>query len=332
MSRLYWAASSLVLILFFSCQTSSDKLELARDYYNIGNAYSDLKEYEKAAEYYKRALVLDPDVNQAAFNLAKTSIETGEFSRAVRLLSSLEEQDGSNLMVLEMLGYAWYQSGDGEKASLYYLKCLEIDPAHLRSLYNMSVLSRQNEQWSESRGYLERLLDLEEKKEYRVLLAELLQDQGDAEAALVNYESLVEEYGGDAGSYLAMKNLYLETERYYKALDMIDLLIESEGKEQKADLFFEKSALELDALDDPISSQGDLKSALDAGFGDEEALESLLERVDPVYRSDFRTLIEGYSFEKEEDSPESDVPFEGNGDELLIDKEARDKAVLEAGN
>ncbi len=328
MSRLFWATSSLLLLLV-SCQTSSEKLELARDYYNIGNAYSDLEQYDKAAEYYKRALVLNPDVNQAAFNLAKTSIETSDFSQAVSLLEDLAEEDPSNLMVLEMLGYAWYQRRDEEKAYEYYQKCLEIDPAHIRSLYNISILSRQREEWAESRGYLERLLDLEEKKEYRVLLAELLHAQGDTEASILNYESLVEEYGGDRENYLAMKDLYLKDERYYKSLDMIDQLIDLGGSpEDKSELYFEKAKLELESLDDPIGSQADLKAALDNGFRDKDAVDSLLESVDPLYISDFRSLVEEYSFDDEE----ADDPAEEEAGDLLIDKAAIDRAVLEAGN
>lgn len=337
MSRQFWVINFILLLalLFSSCQSSGVKLELARDYYNIANAYSDLKEYEKAASYYKRALDLDPAINQAAFNLARTSLEIEEYDFAIKLLSDLEKKDGANLMILEMLGFSWYQAGNEEKAAQYYRKSLEIDPADVRSLYNMSILEKQNNNWTLSRQYLERLLELEDKKEYRILLAELAVAMEDRETAILYYEDLIVEYDGDSDTYLSMKDLYLETKRYYKALDMLELLVESGVDQDKIPVYyFEKAKLEIEILDDPINGQKSLRSAMDKGYSEKEELLELIELVEPSFRSDVRKLIEEYISldESVEADTDADADTDTDTEVIQLDKAAADKAILDAGN
>lgn len=265
---------------------------MARDYYNIGNAYSDLERYEDAARYYRRALELDPSINQAAFNLARAALETGEDREALRMLHSLEEQDPENLLVKEMLGFAWYRMGDSDKAAEYYRDSLAIDGAHVRSLYNMTLLEKNAENWSAARGYLERLLELEDEQEYRLLLGELAAAEGDPEGALLYYEDLLIDYEGSAEIYQDMKALYLETERYAKALEMLDLVIGSEQDEKRAgEYYFEKCSIEIEILQDIVNGQKDLKAALDAGYRDQEKLDALTEKVQPAYRLEVKELI-----------------------------------------
>ncbi len=267
-------------------------MELARDYYNIGNAYSDLEEYENASEYYRRALELDPTINQAVFNLARAALETGENGEALEMLQSLESQDSENLLVKEMLAFAWYRAGDSDKAAQYYRDCLGIDAAHSRSLYNLTLLEKEAENWGDARSYLEALLDQEDKKEYRMLLGELAAAEGDREGAILYYEDLLLDFDGDAVIYNDMKTLYLETERYGKALEMFDLVIESEKDEKlRAELFFEKSSIEIEYLEDIVNGRKDLKAALDAGFKDMEKLSALTEAVQPVYRLEIKELV-----------------------------------------
>jgi len=294
LSRQFWAVNAVLVLVFVltSCQTTAQKLELSNDYYNIGNAYSDLEKYDQASEYYKRALQLNPDLNQAAYNLARTNLETGDIRSALKLLDDLEQQDDQNLMVLEMMGYAWYKNGDSEKASEYYKRCLEIDDAHIRSLYNLCILEKENEEWSLSGEYLERLLLLDDRQEYRVLRAELAVAQGKTESAIMYYEDLVLEYGGNAGNYGALKELYLQTEMYYKALEMLDLLIgEETDKSIRKDLYFEKSRIEIQTLDDVILGQADLISALEDGYNDKETLDELVASADSMFRADLEKII-----------------------------------------
>ena len=331
MSRQFWAVNGLLIIfiIFTSCQSSSFRVEISQDYYNIGNAYSDLGEYAKSAEYYQRALDLNPALNQAAFNLARTNLEIDDYESALKLLLGLESEDPENLFVLEMLGYSWYKMGDEDRAGEYYRKSLNIDPAHPRSLYNMSILEKRKNNWGMSRFYLEKLLKQDDKKEYRILLAELAVAEEEYESAIGYYEDLVLEYGGDSEIYASMKDMYMETEMYYKVLEMIDLLIEAGPEEEVLkSLYFEKSTIEVQYLDDIIMGQADLIRALDEGYSDKEALEDLLSLVDPHFQGDLEKIIKEHLIEPEPEKIENPdleltVPEAADSEQSSRDKTER---------
>lgn len=321
MNRRFWAVEiALILLLgvLAGCQTTVPREELARDYYNIGNAYFDLAQFEKAAEYYNRSLELDASINQAVFNLARTRLETGDYEDALQLLSDLEVQDPENLLVLEMIGYTWYQMGQADRAARYYRMVLDIHSVNRRALYNICQLEKQKKNWGIARYYLEQLMSLEDKPEYRVLLAELSVEEEDFEHAISYYEDLLVENQGNAEIYKSLKELYLETERYYKALEMIDLLI---GVPDEAALvpeyLFEKSRLEFLSLDDMVSGQRSLLEALKKGFRDKERLDELAGLVDPVFQEQVeRIILENLQEEEPGAYPESVDDAETGTDEV----------------
>ena len=130
-----------------------------------------------------------------------------------------------------------------------------------------------------------------------------------------------------------MKNLYLETERYYKALDMLELLVKSETDAGKSSAYyFEKSKLEIEILDDPINGRNSLKSAMDNGYSDKEKLIELIELVEPSFRTDVKSLIEEYISLDETVEEESSTESDAESSTIKLDKAAAEKAILNAGN
>ena len=317
LNRLSWGINFLLLsLVLISCQSSPVREELARDYYNIGNAYFDLGEYEKAVEYYDRSLELDPGINQAVFNLARTNIETRRYKKSLKLLSQLELKDPENIMVLEMKAFTYYKMEEIDLAFEYYRKILDINLYSKRALYNLSLIEKGEGNLASSRSYLERLLELDDKPEYRVLLAELALAEGDRDEAIALYESLLLEDNPPYKVYVALKDLYIETEQYFGASEMFDQLLNtSEGQENRKNLLFERCRIEFLHLDDIISAQENLIQALDLGYGREDraSLDQLLEEVDAVLKDQVERIIKEHLLDPEELSePAEDNDVEEN--------------------
>jgi tetratricopeptide (TPR) repeat protein len=96
LKRPFWARTLLFfLVLLPACTSAPDASELARDFYNLGNAYFDQGDYVKAGEMYTRALELDPSLAQGEYNWARALIESGEYDEALALLDRLLTQDPS---------------------------------------------------------------------------------------------------------------------------------------------------------------------------------------------------------------------------------------------
>ena len=289
---------------------------MAKDYYNLGNAYFELEQFDKAVEYYDRALELDPSINQAVFNLARTKIETGDFRRAMKLLNRLSESDRENIMVLEMVGYTYYRMDSFSSAVEVYNHILDINPHNKKALFNISVLEVELERYDLARSHLLRLQELDDQPEYRRLLGDISMQEGDVEGAISLYESLVLEEKASREVYAALKELYLQMENYSDVLAVFDELARTAGDgEERGILFFERARIEFLYLEDMVSAQEHLIEALDAGFGsgDSSDLDSLIEEVESPVKEQVEKIIDEHL--KETEPEEKPVGAAEEGDE-----------------
>lgn len=312
MNRLYSVSKVFFLVLLLSaCRSSPQREELARDYYNVGNAYFDLGQFDNAEEFYGRALELDSTINQAVFNLARTHLEIGNYRKSLKLLNQLLEKDSENVMVLEMIAYGYYKMSKTEEALSYYRLILDINAYNERALYNLGLLEKDKENWSVSRSYLERLLELDDKPEYRELLAELAFADGDVERAISLYESILLDDKGSYDTYEALKDLYLGTEQYYSANEMYDKMLSSlESEENKGYLLFERCRIEFLYLEDHVNAQEHLIEALDLGFAaeDRKPLDLLIEELDVVVGGQVKSIVDEHL---QDPSDEEELSEEG---------------------
>ena len=69
--------------------TDNRSRSVAADYYNIGNAYADLGQYDKAAAAFENALRLDASLVKADFNLALAYGKMKRYDDAAAILKRL---------------------------------------------------------------------------------------------------------------------------------------------------------------------------------------------------------------------------------------------------
>src|SRR4030042_1253686 len=86
------AAAALAALLLASCAGAPRDAALAQEYYNLGNAHLELKNYERAVSLFREAIRLDPELNRAYFNLSLALTESGRAEEAVGILERLGAQ------------------------------------------------------------------------------------------------------------------------------------------------------------------------------------------------------------------------------------------------
>ena len=93
----------------------------------LGRLYKADNQNEKAEETFKKVLNSDPSSRAALYNLAEVYVDQGDFQEAISLLSKIpeDEMDGH---WLGLLGYAYTQNHEVEKAVTTYQKALAQDP------------------------------------------------------------------------------------------------------------------------------------------------------------------------------------------------------------
>ena len=110
---------------------------------SLGNALLLRDEYEKAEEYFRKALAIDPGLATANAHLASTLIHQGKMREAAAIL---EKPQSLNAEAHRLLGEAYQNLGEFEKARASYLKAVALNSDLTEGYYGLSkVLNRLGE-------------------------------------------------------------------------------------------------------------------------------------------------------------------------------------------
>ena len=93
------------------------KEDLSSEYFYIAEAYSELKKYEKAIEFYKKALNNPEYTNAAKYNIARMHALLEQWSEAGNILKTLYEKEPRNEKILTSYAYALSANGKSKKES-----------------------------------------------------------------------------------------------------------------------------------------------------------------------------------------------------------------------
>jgi tetratricopeptide (TPR) repeat protein len=269
------------MLALSSCATSVAPRDLALEYYNIGNAYYDLKKYDKAAEYFTRALSFDRTLAASKYNLAVTWVESGQAEKALPIFRALLDADPKNVKLMSALAYAMSRTGDSEKALRLYEGVLDLAPYDTSALYNYAILLRDAG-------------DLEKAKELFAKVVAASVDDLDALLKLAGVEVSLELYTpaiGHLESYRAKKadsqealrllaTAYEKTTYYQKAIDVCDADLKLNPKDGV--ILFMKARMLLTAVADEKAGLNALDKAFAAGFSDAAQIKALSESKDLV--------------------------------------------------
>ena len=119
--------SIILLILLSSCSSLRYKTELVEAYYNLGNAYSDMGMLDDSAAVYIRALKIDSSFSSASYNLGIVHIQVGDYKKGIGVLRDLLKQDPENTVIMKVLAWGFFKSGDVPNAIEVYKSILKID-------------------------------------------------------------------------------------------------------------------------------------------------------------------------------------------------------------
>ena len=145
---------------------------------NLGALYEKMGRHEKAESYY-RILIKDfPNLflgyNHLAYLFAKTDKNLDE---ALELAQKADKLQPHNPLILDTMGWIFYQRKEFDKARESLDKALRITDRIPVILYHMALVYHQKKAYVEAITYLEKALDLtdqfEEAQEARKLLDEL---------------------------------------------------------------------------------------------------------------------------------------------------------------
>lgn len=265
----------LLLFLFIGCQTKPEVTELAETYYNLGNAYIELEQWEKAETAYARSLEIEPDLYRAEYNLAKVHIYSGNYSDAERVLKKLLEKDPENIIFLETLGWAQLKRGRIDQAESMYRSLLERDPANCNVRYNLALVLSDREEYAEAYSILLECVYFDNTDAEILLKIGLVEKKLEWGSGAAWFEKAAEKKPQNERILTELATALEEEENFTEALDVYHRLSRSAEENKKEKYLFEQARLLLEKMEENEEAYTVLTTALEEGFTELDSLSEL---------------------------------------------------------
>lgn len=147
----------LTFILLSSSLFAKEKKDLSSEYFYIAEAYSELKKYEKAIEFYKKTLENPEYTNAATYNIARMHALLEQWDEAKSLLKILHEKEPTNEKILTSYAYALSASGKIEEAENIYKAIYEANKESPAIAFNYARLLIVSKKYDEATSLLQEL-------------------------------------------------------------------------------------------------------------------------------------------------------------------------------
>ena len=114
--------------------------EFAGGYYNLGNLYYDLKQYDRAAAYFQKVIALKPDFEEAHYNFGNLYYDTGKYDLAIERFEKVIALKPDFAEAHFQMGNALYGLREYDRAAGYFEKAVALKPRFVAAYYNVGDL------------------------------------------------------------------------------------------------------------------------------------------------------------------------------------------------
>lgn len=130
----------------------------ATDYLRLGNAYARSKRYSEATDTYKRALAINPGLDEALHALGAVAFNQKKYADALGYFQKHLDRSPKDSLRLYDLGNVTMQLGQFEKAATLYNQAIENSDAFTDAHYNLAVCYLRTGRRTEAEAIYEWLL------------------------------------------------------------------------------------------------------------------------------------------------------------------------------
>lgn len=199
----------------------------------LGYAYNRLENYPEAISAFKSALnlgALPPDVShQVRYSLAQIQIYSGDYAGGIKTLERwLTQERNPDLDALILVGSAYYETGQYDKAIRYAKRVIQAQPRYDDAWHQLLVSAYfKTSQFSSAATVLEKMIRLEPaNKTYWQQLLSAWQNSGDDQKALATLDLMHRNQLLSADEVKQLINMYLYLDMPYEAAQLLEQKIE----------------------------------------------------------------------------------------------------------
>ncbi len=134
--------------------------EFAGGYYNLGNLYYDLKQYDRAAAYFQKGIALQPDFAEAHYNLGNLYYDTGKYELAIEHFEKVIALKPDFAEARFQMGNALYGLREYDRAAGYFEDAIGLNPQFVAAYYNVGDLYYRTGQFDAAVGAYRKAIEL----------------------------------------------------------------------------------------------------------------------------------------------------------------------------
>ena len=108
-------------------------------YLYMGNCYSQKTDYQKAIEFYLKALEKFPNNRELILCIGNAYGNLNNFDKATEWFNKLSIDDIGNIDTLYNIGVIAYNKGDFDRALTFFQKAIEINPEFTEGLFQLGM-------------------------------------------------------------------------------------------------------------------------------------------------------------------------------------------------
>ncbi|UTW66311.1 tetratricopeptide repeat protein [bacterium SCSIO 12643] len=176
-----------------------------------GNKAHDKENYKSALKYYERVHEGDTNYHRAQYEIALTYYAMEDYQKSVDLcLKELKEDNYNAFEFYNLLGNAYDEMDQSEKAIETYTEAIETYSTYYRLYYNRALTYEKMEKWQEAADDYQnsvRLNPFHYQSHYK--LAEIAKEEGEYTKAMLCYNSFLLINASGNLEFLAEYNDYL---------------------------------------------------------------------------------------------------------------------------
>ncbi len=229
-----------------------NKIYDPRVFNNLGNIYTQQKQFDKALILFDESIKQFPNSLEAYSNLASVLIIKGRNNVAKKILLKAIELNPRYLRPYSSLASIFVGEGNLKKAEFFLRKSLEINPKDINNLVNLGCV----------------LKDLGNSKQAEKYLRDALEISPNYDFALINLGAVLNELGAiDEGEQFLKKALKLNPTSPI-ALNNLGNILSKKNNNKEAELCYRKAieiksdfSLAYNNLASLLSNQGNFKDA-----------------------------------------------------------------------
>jgi len=207
-------------------------------WYNLGQSYANLGEYEEALDSMEYSFIIKKDFESGYLDCADLCVQIHRFDKAIEIYEEYLAEFDKDPFVLVNLVSCLLELNKTSEAKAYALDAVKLDPYNDEAFYLLADIYKKEENWESALNAYFKAIEIEDnREEYFDGLAKMYDKLNESEKAKKYYHKVMDLEPSEENYYIDFTNFLIKQKKFEEALNIID---QSEQNVYSSDILYLK--------------------------------------------------------------------------------------------